>query len=152
MFENILVCLDGSELAEQVLPYAIAEATGCSATKVVLLQVVSPPTSKAPPKLPVYAANLQEDLKALLDKERSEAKFYLEHMAEPLRKKGINVECAVPEGKAGETIVDYATKNKMGLIMIATHGRSGLSRIAFGSVADYVLKESHMPILLIKPK
>jgi nucleotide-binding universal stress UspA family protein len=65
---------------------------------------------------------------------------------------GIDVECVVIIGNPGESIVDYANKNKVDLIAIATHGRSGIKRMIFGSVTEYVIKNSRLPILLIKPK
>jgi len=54
--------------------------------------------------------------------------------------------------QVGEAIVSYANENNISLIAIATHGRSGLGRLVFGSVADFVLRETGLPILVIKPK
>lgn len=153
MFKNIMVCLDGSKLAEQIIPFAITEATNCTANKVTLLQVVHIPTASMPAKLqPAYTKEAQENVQFTVEREKSEARDYLEQVAKTMRTKGLYVECVVIEGKPGESIVKYAGKNEVELIMIATHGRGGLSRIAFGSVAEQVLRESGMPVLLIRSK
>jgi nucleotide-binding universal stress UspA family protein len=55
-------------------------------------------------------------------------------------------------GSPGESIVSYADENGFGLIALVTHGRSGLGRLVFGSVADFIIRRSGLPILLIKPK
>ena len=82
----------------------------------------------------------------------NDARDYLEEIATPLRKNGIQVEAVSILGRAGETILSYSGRNKMGLITIATHGRSGLRRGIFGSVADYLLRESGLPMLVIRPQ
>jgi len=152
MFEKILVCLDGSNLAEQILPYATEEALHFK-SKLVLFWVVTPSVVVLPgvsgvPWAPVETEEMLEQSK----KEEAAAKTYLNRVARPLRKRGIKVGCVTLQGVAGEAIVDYAEKNKIGLIAIATHGRSGLGRAVFGSVADFVLRESRLPILIIRSK
>ena len=152
MFRRILVCLDGSGLSEQILQYASEEAIGGD-REVVLLRAVSlshsttiavpgvissiPPSPPAPQQLAA---------------EEEEAKEYLDAKAKALKKIGIKTENVVLIGNPGEEIVDYAHKHKIDLIAIATHGRSGIKRMLFGSVTEYVIKNSKLPILLIKPK
>ena len=80
-----------------------------------------------------------------------QAEAYLEQVAQPLREKGLDVECVILSGAPGDTIISYAHENEVKLIAIATRGRSGLGRLAFGSVADFVLRESELPILVMKP-
>ena len=148
MFQKILVCLDGSKLAEQILPYAAEEAARFGSS-LVLFQVVSLasiPTPTGIESVPVAVPNGQ-----LADAE-SAVKDYLNGLARPLRDKGLNVQCATMVGHPAESIVSYAEENKFDLVAIATHGRSGLKRLVFGSVADYVIRKSGLPILLIKPK
>lgn len=152
MFERILVCLDGSRLAEQILPYAAEEALRFEG-KLVLFQAVPEPVAYSPgipgaePGAIQTDTMLEEAKKALND-----ARDYLEELAAPLRNKDVSVETATILGRAGETIVTYAHDNKIKLITIATHGRSGVRRGVFGSVADYVLRESGLPILVIRPQ
>jgi len=68
-----------------------------------------------------------------------------------LDERGLKVDYLVMEGLAAETIVDFADNNQIGLIAIATHGEGGLKRLVFGSVADYVLRNSNLPMLVVKP-
>ena len=137
MFKKILVCLDGSSFSEQVLHYASEEATAAS-KKLVLLHVAN------------IATMLPEPEQIAADE--TKAKTYLNKKAKPLKEMGIDTECVVIVGDPGPAIVDYAEKSDIDLIAIATHGRSGINRMIFGSVAEYVLKNSKLPILLIRPK
>lgn len=167
MYKKILVCLDGSSLAEQVLPYASDEAKRFN-SKLVLLQVITsrvtiPPVGVGHEFPPVSAAgpgygaateatqSIAEVEMAEIKKEENKAKGYLEGIAQNVRTEGVNVETDTVQGEAGESIVNYAAKHEIELIAIATHGRSGLGRAVFGSVADFVLRESGLPILVIKP-
>jgi nucleotide-binding universal stress UspA family protein len=152
MFEKILVCLDGSKLAEQILPYAVEEALRFQG-KLVLFQAVPEPVAFSPgipgaASVPIRTDTMLEEAKEALN----EARDYLEEIATPLRKKGIRVEAVSILGRAGEAILSYAGRNNVDLITIATHGRSGLRRGIFGSVADYVLRESGLPMLVIRPQ
>ena len=152
MFRKILVCLDGSGLAEQILQYASEEAVNAE-KEVVLLRVV-PLSHGTTIAVPGVISNIPpsppgpEQLAA----DETEAREYLDVKAEALKKIGINVICEVIVGSSGESIVKYAHENKVDLIAIATHGRSGIKRMLFGSVTEYVIKNSNLPILLIKPK
>jgi nucleotide-binding universal stress UspA family protein len=150
VIKKILVCLDGSKLAEQVLPYATEEALGCG-SKMVLIQVIvvqAPPVVTAGASTSAIKAAEQQ-----IERGETEAKAYLEDLAQPLREMGLHVECVTLRGsQVGGVIVDYADGHEIDLIAIATHGRSGLGRLVFGNVADFVLKKSGLPILLIKPK
>jgi len=152
MFQRILVCLDGSKLAEQIMPYATEEAIRFQG-KLVLLQVVPEPVAFSPAipgeaPVPLQAEIMAEAMKEAL----SRARDYLEKLAAPLRKRGIQVETVATSGRAGEAILNYANTNSINLITIATHGRGGLRRAVFGSVADHVLRESGLPVLVIRPQ
>ncbi len=145
MFKRILVCLDGSKLAEQILPYAEAQARRFN-SRVILLQAIPEPTIVSPGPVKTEAM-LRQAQKADAD-----AKLDLEEAARPLRERGLQVDTVTIPGVAGQAITGYADKNNIDLIAIATHGRSGLKRAAFGSVADFVLRESGLPILIMKPQ
>ena len=150
MFEKILVCLDGSKLAEQILPYVIEEAIRFR-SKLVLLQVIATHTvtvvEAGASAIAVEAAAQQ------MEREQKDAKAYLEALTQSLRKKGVDAEYVTLQGlQTGQTIVDYANEHGVDLIAIVTHGRSGLGRLVFGSVADFILREAGLPILVIKPK
>jgi nucleotide-binding universal stress UspA family protein len=151
MFEKILVCLDGSELAAQVIPYAAEQASRFK-SRVVLLRVVTgtlaiPPTSAG---APAYTGEMVAEQIRLEEKEANE---YLEGVARSLREKGLDVETAVlRHPPVGEAVVEYAQQNGVDLIALSSHGHSGLGRLVFGSVADHVLRNSGLPLLVIRPK
>jgi nucleotide-binding universal stress UspA family protein len=151
MFEKILVCLDGSSAAEQILSYVIGVAI-CFHSDVVLLRVVSLPDLTIPvgvpgsPGIPVHTSGA---IQRTTDEE-SQAADYLERIAGQLREKGLDVELMVLPGIAGETIINYAQENSFKLIAIATHGHGGLRRLAFGSTADFVLNHSALPVLMVR--
>jgi nucleotide-binding universal stress UspA family protein len=137
MFQKILVCLDGSKLAEQIVPY-VTEQAAQFGSSLVLFQVVSLSAIPAPDTM------LRDAEVAAVD--------YLSGLATPLRERGLKAQCVTMIGHPAETIVSYAEENKFDLVALATHGRSGLKRMVFGSVADYVVRKSGLPILLIKPR
>jgi len=146
MFDKILVCLDGSKIAEQILPFAIEEAAKFN-SKLVLLRV-------APP-MPAASANYgvaPEEMVEMKSQNQDEAVSYLEGIAGQIRaERNVEVESNVETGLAAETIVDFAEQNQVGLIAIATHGEGGIKRLVFGSIADYVLRNATLPILVIRP-
>ena len=152
MFKNILVCLDGSKLAEQILPYVKDEAL-LHKSRMVLIQVVPSPVVVTPGVPGVAGGAVVSDITLRQsERTRQEAESYLNNLAEEMRGTGLKAEVAIEIGSPGQKIIDYAEKNNIDLIALATHGRSGLGRAIFGSVADFVLKGSGMPVLLIKPK
>ena len=146
MFDKILVCLDGSKIAEQILPFAVEEAARFN-SKLVLLRV-------APP-MPAASANYgvaPEEMVEMKSQNRDEDVSYLEGIAGQIRdERNVEVEYNVEMGLAAETIVDFAEQHRVGLIAIATHGEGGIKRLVFGSVADYVLRNANLPILVIRP-
>ncbi len=150
MFEKILVCLDGSELAEQVLPYAIEQARRFS-SQVALLHVALEPVLFAggTPGGPEHL-----ETPGLLDQmemERKQALAYLERVADRLRGEGIEPELVLLQGAAGDAIVGYAGENNIGLIAMVTSGRSGPGR-AMSSVAEDVLRNTNVPVLIVRPQ
>jgi nucleotide-binding universal stress UspA family protein len=150
MFKKILVCLDGSALAEQIVPY-VAEEAHCFG-EIVLLRVVPLPEIEIPfgvpgaPSAPVNTDRILQEYK----RELGEAPDYLDRTAQPFRDNKHKVRCVVLEGNAGNQIVEYARSNDIGIIAIATHGRSGLRRVIFGSTAEHVLQNAGLPVLLIR--
>jgi nucleotide-binding universal stress UspA family protein len=152
MYKKIVVCLDGSDLAEQVLPYA-AELAQRFTSELVLLRVVPEPVIVTPgipgvAGVPVVTSRMGKQVES----EERQSETYLASVAERLLKQyNLHAECVTSLGAAGKTIVEYAGANEVDLIAIATHGRSGPGRVLFGSVADYVLRQSRLPVLLIRP-
>jgi nucleotide-binding universal stress UspA family protein len=152
MFKKILVCLDGSELAEVILPYALEQARRFD-SELVLFRVFSEPSviSLAMPGMPGVPIDTERMEKHLIEDER-EAETYLKSLADKLQSENnIKVNYDKVLGAAGPAIVEYCGKQEIELIAIATHVRSEPSRIVLGSVADYVIRHSGTPILLIRP-
>jgi nucleotide-binding universal stress UspA family protein len=167
VFKKLLVPLDGSDLAEAVLPYVEDLGNRCAA-EVILLQVVATPSNRTtaiyrPPKgdmpmppLPESAEDVtitqhpiyrEQEMASL----RAEAEQSLAGAKERLGKAGLEVRVEVLFGQPAEKIVEYAMKEEVDLIAMATHGRSGFSRWVFGSVAEKVLRAIALPVLLIRP-
>jgi nucleotide-binding universal stress UspA family protein len=149
MYEKILVPLDGSELAESVLPHVETIARGCSVVEIVLLRVC-----EAPSILADYPEgkdkSWEKHVGRMTTNAQQQCNIYLGDIEKQLRDRGFNVKIESCLGKPAEEIVNYATKNKVDLIIMASHGRAGVSRWAYGSVADRVLRSSCVPVLLVK--
>jgi nucleotide-binding universal stress UspA family protein len=148
MYQKILVPLDGSKLAECVVEHVKAIATGCRVPTVVLLRVVQP-NDVLPEFLPDKAA-LDHYLEAE-EKSKDEVKNYLSETAKMLKAKGTTVETHISEGLPADEILNYAEEKGVDLIIMSTHGRSGVSRWFFGSVADRVVRQSLIPVLTVTP-
>ena len=147
MYKKILAPLDGSEFSECTLGHLEAVATGCRVPEVVLLMVVEPiPRPYA--EEGGIGGNFSRDVeKRALDY----AKGYLSKTADSLKKKGVAAQTAVVQGRSADEILNYANKNNVDLIVISTHGRSGVSRWVLGSVADKVIRYSIVPVLVVSP-
>jgi nucleotide-binding universal stress UspA family protein len=146
MYKKILVPLDGSELAECVLPHVESIAQGCRVQEVVFLRVVEP--FRPPGPYGTYFS--QETINCIDADNKAAAESYLSQLMKRTRYDGVSVKPEVITGIAAESIADYATKNSIDLITIATHGRSGITRWAWGSVADRVLRSACVPILMVR--
>jgi len=143
MYKKILAPLDGSKFSECSLDHIRAVATGCSVPEVVLLMVVELP------RQPLERG--EEWPRFVEEKARSWAEDYLAKLASSLKKEGIVAETAVITGWPADKILDYADQNQVDLIIMSTHGRSGVTRWVFGSVADRVLRHSKAPVLMVPP-
>ncbi|MDP2932282.1 MAG: universal stress protein [Chloroflexota bacterium] len=149
MYQRILVPLDGSALAECVLPHLDTLAKGCAVKEVDFVRVVEP----------FYVPLVSEGGPVFSDKEaqqiearnRAEAEKYLKNVVSKIKYDGVKTQWQVLQaGRPADAIADYATKNGADLILIATHGRSGISRWMWGSVADQVLRSACMPVMLVR--
>ena len=146
MYSRILVPLDGSDLAEQALPYAVALADVLD-SPVVLLRV---PENIHPLGHDDFdfSSSLQgmsaEDLK-------KESVDYLDGVASRLRNQGLKVSAKVRTGEAADLIVEEAAFEEDTIVIMASRGRSGIARWVMGSVADAVLRGVEGPLLLVRP-
>ena len=144
-YQKILVPLDGSGWSQRAIPHAINLARLHEA-QVVLLHVFVPPAPEFVPELAL--AGQQDQFEEL----RSQAKEYMQTVLAELQKQGVQVTGEVLEGfDVPSLIADYARDEQIDLIVMSTHGRSGLARLIFGSVAKGVMDRCKVPTLLIHP-
>jgi len=163
MYKRILVPLDGSKLAECALPHAEGLAKGCNTAEIILVSVtervqgyqavdgstepfvlsgggwgsaIQPPPQRLVPKA--------------FGKKEKQAERYLGRIAETLEAKRIKVHTQVLFWPPAEAIASYAEQSGADIIVMSSHGRSGVSRWAYGSVADKVLRSSCIPVLVIR--
>ena len=138
---RILVPLDGSEPSEAVLA-VVERLAGPRDLTLSLLEVIEP--------FPAAAQARLTQLEDLIAFRRAEAERYLTKVAEPLVDKGVRVTWAVQYGRPAELIAAAAAEERADLIAMATHGRRGLERLFFGSVAEAVLRNASVPVLLLR--
>jgi len=142
MYTRMLIPLDGSKVAEQVLPYARFLARGL-AIPVELLEVIDPEALN-------LVANPEQGryIDTLSSERREICRSYLEAIARSFQ--GVRVQCFAENGKAEEVIIERAAADKNSLIVMATHGRSGIQRWLLGSVADKVLHGATNHLLIVR--
>jgi nucleotide-binding universal stress UspA family protein len=147
MYKTLVVPLDGSKLAECVLPHVETLAKGCHVENIIFLRMVEPFSRVVAGDYQVFS---QEQINRINSEMISEAKGYLQELLERLRYNGVKTKSEVIVGRPAEGIAEYATKANADLIIIATHGHSGLSRWVWGSVADRTLRSSCVPVLMVR--
>jgi len=150
MFETILVPLDGSRVGEAAIPVIKKLVTKCPPEVHVVITLLGVITllrhwvvvgeASAP------VSYTEEEIKLI----RQRVVNYLEKTGKALQMKQITVKTMVSSGNAAEEILKAADKTKVDLIAMSTHGRSGLRRLAFGSITDKVLRGAGVPVLLVR--
>ncbi|HAV10845.1 MAG TPA: hypothetical protein DCX22_04450 [Dehalococcoidia bacterium] len=139
MYRTILVPLDGSEVAECVLPYVQALMPADQKVTIVLLYIVE--ALDIPFTNPSFKTQIESEA-------QSASKKYLDGVRNKLDHNG-TIRCEVIIGKPAESIIDYSNKQKIDLIIMATHGRSGIDKWIRGSVAEKVIHTSQIPVWLV---
>jgi nucleotide-binding universal stress UspA family protein len=144
MYTTIIVPLDGSKRAESILPHAESLALKYGA-KIILLQVVEPNVAMVTPydMVPYYDPKETELFVA-------EARSYLAGKEAELKALGIQVKTVVDSGPVASVILAVAEREKADLIAMASHGRTGLGRVFYGSVAAGILHKADRPLLLVR--
>lgn len=132
MYQNIVLPLDGSDASESAMPHAEAMALGCQARHVTIVHVVE-----------------QDRYEGKLSTGKRPG-VYLQRAAKKLEAKGITADIKVLTGDPAEAIVSFVEKCPADIIVMASHGRSGVTRWAIGSVADKVFRASKVPVLMVK--
>lgn len=148
MFHTLLVPLDGSDFSERSLPLARRLAREGAST-LHLVQVHAPPVPG--PMLSSTQFEYQGlDLEAYAERHREEMGAHLTPIAAALEADGVTVRPAVLEGRVVDELADHAAAVEADLIVMTTHGRSGASRLWLGSVADGLVRHTHIPILMLR--
>jgi nucleotide-binding universal stress UspA family protein len=146
MYRKIMAPMDGSELAECVIPHVQVLATGCQAETVVFVRVVEPiilPASAGDYMSPAIWTRIESEQQVL-------AENYVKDLATRVAIDGVDVRTEILEGSVAQSLVDYAAKSEIDLIVVATHGRSGISRWVWGSVAGRIIHSSTVPVLIVR--
>jgi nucleotide-binding universal stress UspA family protein len=149
MYQKILVPLDGSKLAECALPHAEILAKGCGTEEVILVSVTERVQGYRPVKDPSEATG-QRLIPEAAGRKEKQAQRYLGRIAKAMEAKGIRIRTEVLLGNPAEEIAIYARHPGCDVVVMSSHGRSGPSRWAFGSVTDRVLRASCVPVLVIR--
>jgi nucleotide-binding universal stress UspA family protein len=142
MYKRVLVPLDGSRLAEGILPFVV-QIAGPLDLEVVLVRVVEP---LMPQALEGTGQLVVDDVAARL----REARQYLAPVAEDLRSRGVRVTTDARHGEPLTELLAAARDSRADLIAMTTHGRSGLGRLLFGSIAEAVLRRAKIPVLMMR--
>lgn len=157
-YQHILVPLDGSERAASALAHAEAIAKLNNA-HLVLIQVIpsaamlvsetaiASPGMGMPAVDPFLSAAQFDSVEDALIQEATKT---LNDAAKPLQDSGLNVDTVILSGLPADSITTYAKEHNIDLIVMSTHGRTGLSRLVFGSVAESVVRQANCPIMLVR--
>ena len=146
MYQKILVPLDGSELAECVFPHVASFIKECHVGNIVFACVVEPTIPSFHGEFPVSMEDLEERDAA----RRSSAEAYIKGVVAQLQAEGASLHGEVLVGRVAESLSEYAENNEVDLIIIATHGRSGVTRWVRGSVADKILHSASVPVMMVR--
>ena len=145
MYNKILVPLDGSKLAECALEHVKAITLGCHVPEVVFLRVVEP-TYLISDALSEGGAIYSDIINQL----QSEAEKYIVETSQNFKHpSGINIIPVAAYGNPASEILEYAKKNNVDIIIMTSHGRSGISKWLLGSVADKVSHHATIPVLIV---
>jgi nucleotide-binding universal stress UspA family protein len=146
MFKHLLVTLDGSPRAEAVIPHT-ADLARTMGAEVTLLRIIDTSSADWGERGAIGKAPSISTVQSIYTEQ---AKSYLDRIAAQLRKDGITTHTVVKAGQPAKQIIAAAHEADADAIAMATHSRRGMSRLMFGSVAEEVLHESSLPILLIR--
>ena len=153
MYKKIMVPLDGSELAECVLPHVEQFTSDCRVDTITFVRVVETHSPVFLGESLLSGEDLDNFIKCVNkgdEKVKSKAAGYLNEVVKRLKQGEVQFETKVLVGRVEDQILEYADKNNFDLILIATHGRSGVGRWVRGSIADRILRGSRVPVLMVQ--
>jgi nucleotide-binding universal stress UspA family protein len=150
MYYKIMVPLDGSDLAECVIPHVEAIIAGFDSSEVALVRVINP--VRLPVSVPAQGEYgfTEKDRQRMNDNRKKAADHYLAKLSDSLDLHGARVQCVVLEGNPVTMLSEFAQRNAVDLIVMASHGRSGISRWVMGSVAERIVRTACVPVMMIR--
>ncbi len=150
MYDKLMVPLDGSDLAECVVPHVEAIISGFNSSEVALVRVVNP--VRLPVSVPAQGEYgfTEKDRQRMNENRKIAAEKYLTNLSGSLHFPGTEFRSVVLDGNPVSALADYAAANAVDLMVIASHGRSGISRWVMGSVAERILRTSCVPVMMIR--
>ena len=148
MYNKIVIPVDGSELAECVLPHIENIVNHCGVQEIVFLRVIESVSASIAGSDFIMG---EEESHALQNRQEAAAQNYLDQLIKRLQYDTVTISSEVINGKAAENIADFAAHQEADLVIMATHGRSGVSRWVMGSVAERVIRWSCVPVLIVRP-
>jgi nucleotide-binding universal stress UspA family protein len=143
MYKKILAPMDGSEFSECILAHIRAIAVGCKVPEVILFRAIEPV------QIPYISNDIFEEAG---EKAIAEIKDNFSKIAREFEADGISTGQAIVKGYAANEILEYAEKNNVDLIIMSSHGSSGIVRWALGSVTEKVTRHAAAPVLIVAPK
>ena len=147
---SILLPVDGSRYSESAIDYAVELARLFGST-LHLIRVVDTPSAYGMLSRHMETAATGDILDEIIDSMRDEANAYIDQLAERLSSEGVQVRKTVVEGFPGEQLIEHERRGFFQLVVMATAGRSGVSRVVFGSVAERMLKLGRSPVMMVRP-
>jgi nucleotide-binding universal stress UspA family protein len=153
MYKKIMVPLDGSEVAECVIPHVETFITGCQVSSIILVRVIEPSPPIFDDTASINSATrdkMIESIKKIEEERKSSTAAYLQDVVQRLKHPKVDIKTEIIVGSVADSLAGYTETNAIDLIIIATHGRSGVSRWVRGSVADRILRAARVPVLMVR--
>lgn len=147
---SILLPVDGSPYSESAVRYAVELAKIYGST-IHVLRVVDTPSAYGMLSRHLETAATGDILDEIIESMRNEANAYVDDLSRRIQDEGIKVKTTVLEGFPGEQLIQHERRGYFQLVVMATAGRSGVSRIVFGSVAERMLKMGRSPVMMVRP-
>lgn len=145
----VLVPLDGSDLAAEALPVAASICTRIPGSELILMRALPPsPLAYGYVATPEYIP--PEVYQQMVDDQEQLGREYLESAASEVSRRGVRNRSYLEQGNAAASILDVAAQQHVSLIVMTTHGRTGVARFALGSIADHVVRGGATPVLLLR--
>lgn len=152
LFDKILVPLDGTDESAKAVPVAAALARQLGAA-LLLLEMVPAGDARLGLVADAASGGMTDPhvFEGVIEAREHVAEGYVSALAEELSAEGLDVSFSIGTGNEGRGIVEAARRERVDLIVMATHARGALGRLVFGSTTDHVIRGAHIPVLVVPP-